>query len=159
MAVALTEIRKAIAANIQAAPCGAAFSQILHAPVGSPTTPCAWVIRADTQFDFTLQDDSDEGVDELTFIVQVFVSLGDDLESIDLLDQFASKGGPMSIKKAIETIDSPPNITLGGLVDDLRVTMIGRDQIMRLPGLAVEAIFLGHDYTVQVYASGAGYVS
>jgi hypothetical protein len=137
----ITEIRDGLVANLQTA-LGDQI-QALRSPVGNPTPPTAWVLRDRTDFDVTLQ----RGTDMHVFLVQLLVGLVDGLDSQDLLDQYAAPAGGLSVKAAIES-----DTTLGGLVDDLRVTEVARDQVHLIYGQAASAQYLGTEFTVEVYA-------
>lgn len=154
----LTEIRQAICTNITnaVAPPLAALTppvsfQALPGPVGNPDPPFCWVLREQTQPHQSFQEDDDM----ITLIVQVCVALGDSLDSQALLDEFTGSGD-LSIRNAIETADGGTGqTTLGGLIADLIVREISRDQIMVFPGQGASAQYLGAEFTVDIYTGGS----
>ena len=77
-----------------------------------PTPPGLQILPPTCVFDLTLN----RGHDEWTFKIQGFVS-GNDRGSQRLLDEFIDTQGDYSVKRRLE-VDK----TLGGLVEDLRVT-------------------------------------
>lgn len=141
MAATITEIRDGLVANLQTA-FGSSI-QALRGPIGNPSPPTAWVLRDRTDFDITMQ----RGTDMYTFLIQLLVGAADNLDSQDLLDEYVAPDGSLSIKAAIEA-----DTTLGGLVDDLRVTEVARDQIHVISGQGAGAMYLATEFTVEVYA-------
>lgn len=143
----ITQIRDGLVANLEQID----GLQALRAPVGNPSPPTAWVIRERTEYDTTFN----RGTDRYLFLIQLLVGLSDSLDAQDLLDQFVAPTGALSIKQAIETVDSPTgSVTLGGLVDDVRVTEVDRDQLHAIAGQGAHAIYLATEFTVEVYAPG-----
>jgi hypothetical protein len=84
------------------------------------------------------------GTDKLTFVVQAIVGTVDDIGGQRLLSTFVQASGSQSVKAAIES-----DRTLGGIVDDLRVTGYLGDTSITLPN-GVE--YLTGQWTVEVLA-------
>ncbi len=121
--------------------------QVLPNPLADPTPPCLYVTRERSEYGA-----GGRGTDLHVFRVQALVALGSDIEAQPLLDEFLQPGGPMSVKDALEVVDQPPHVTLGGIVEDLVVTKVGPDTIFVRQVGTVLVEFLGFDITVDVYA-------
>lgn len=142
----LSETRVAIADRLNAAIADFQFSPLYNA---EPTPPAGHVFPAPVEFDKAFQ----RGVDDWLFTVQVFVSeAGGDDGAQELLDEFLEPYGPSSIKEILEVPDSPDgSVTLGGVVDDLRVIRIEGYRQYRREG---RATLLGSEWVVEVSIPG-----
>lgn len=116
----MSEITKAIRAGIvtnlqtiDGAQLSSGGIQIVPYMIAAASPPVLWVIPGPTRYDETF----DRGLDRLTWRVQAVVGVGLEEAAQIVLDELNEPGGPTSVKEAVE---SDP--TLGGGVDDLRVT-------------------------------------
>lgn len=101
-------IREALADALEPLP-----FQVSPWMLGDPSPPAAHVIPGPAVYDEAMH----RGHDEMTFLVQAFVALSTDTAPQMLLDPLLDGEGAGSVKYLLET-----DTTLGGLVDDLRVT-------------------------------------
>lgn len=118
----LDVIRPALISNISAI-CeeeGLQPSEYMLAQATPPTVQITGV--AEILYDVAMQ----RGGDQNEVVVQAFVSLVSDIGGQAKLDRLLRSSGPSSMKEAIE---SDP--TLGGAVDDLRVTRCTGTQVYR----------------------------
>lgn len=91
--------------------------------LAQPNPPGLQILPPALSFDFA----NARGIDEWTFVIQGFVSLGStDVGSQMILDQLLTPNG---VKAALEA-----DKTLGGLVADLRVTSSGDARVVEPPG-------------------------
>jgi hypothetical protein len=106
-------IRAAIGANL-ATLVAAEGMQFTPYMLAEPTPPTVQVLGSgDIVYDVAMQ----RGGDQNEVLVQAFVSMISDIGGQMKLDRLLASSGPSSMKEAIQ---SDP--TLGGIVDDLRVT-------------------------------------
>lgn len=134
----LTDIREALAANL-ASITGLQQSAYL---LSNPTPPAAEVQPSEIDYDAAFQ----RGMDEWTLIVRVFVGVSSDIGAQKRLDGMIASSGASSIKAAVES-----DRTLGGAVDDLRVTRCTGYRVFAREG---GAGVLGAEWEVQVIARG-----
>jgi len=139
----LTQLKDALVANLQTIDGLQAFRH----PVGEPTPPFAWVIRDKTEWHVTGQS----GTVCYTFLVAVAVVLASSDNAQDVLDEYLSAGGDKSVYAALESDDS-----LGGLVDHggLNVRETSQDEVLTRAQGTSQAVYLGAEFTVEVYAPG-----
>lgn len=134
----LSVIREALARNLAAIP-GLAQSPYL---LSSPTPPAAEIQPDEVIYDQAMR----RGLDRWRLTVRVFVGFTSDIGAQKRLDRMLATTGVESIKAALE---SDP--TLGGAVDDLRVTgCSGYRLFSRDGGQSV----LGAEWQVEVLAAG-----
>lgn len=118
----LEVIRPAIGVNL-ATLVAAEEMQFTPYMLAEPTPPTVQVLGAgDLIYDIAMQ----RGGDQNEVLVQAFVSMVTDIGGQMKLDRFLKSSGPSSMKEAIES-----DTTLGGLVDDLRVTRSNGHNIYR----------------------------
>lgn len=118
----LEVIRAAIGTNL-ATLCAAEGYQFTPYMLAEPTPPTVQVLGAgDIIYDIAMQ----RGGDQNEVLVQAFVCMISDIASQAKLDRLLASSGPTSMKEAIQ---SDP--TLGGSVDDVRVTRCSGQQIFR----------------------------
>lgn len=109
-----------------------------------PNPPCIQVMPSEVQYDVA----GSRGGDAVYMTIQAFVVANFDTAAQVQLDRLLAGSGPLSIKTLVEA-----DATLGGKVDDLRVTeSTGYQVYMLRPGRPV----LGADWTVQVETSTEG---
>lgn len=135
----LTEIREGLAANLDVIPGLQASAYML----GNPHAPYAEVVPGETEYDKTFA----RGLDYWRLTVRVIVGEPSDKGAQKRLDRFLSPSGGESIKATIEADD-----TLGGVVDDLRVTSCTG---YRLFGTLGQSSRLGAEWSVDVWAEGS----
>jgi hypothetical protein len=108
----------------------------------SPTPPGVQILPPSVNYDMTMT----RGHDEWSFTIQGFVS-GTDRGSQRLLDELIDTQGQFSVKNRLES-----DKTLGGLIEDMRVTTQSTARMVEIPGgnpmLLVE-------WTVLIYGRGA----
>jgi hypothetical protein len=108
--------------------------------LGSPTPPSIEILPGDVSYDLV----GSRGLDELTMVVRLTVAIGLDIAAQKLLDQYLAPSGTNSVKTLIEA-----NPTLGGTVQDLRVSAASGYQVAQTKELAK---VLSCDWTVLIYA-------
>jgi hypothetical protein len=133
----LSEIREGIAEALGAIDGIQASAYMLP----NPTPPTIQVFPEEVDYD----EAGARGLDMWTLTVQAFVGTAGELEAQKLLDAYLSPAGATSVKAAIET-----DPTLGGVIDDLRVTKASGYRIYRISNFE----YLGCEWTVEVYAEG-----
>ena len=133
----VTDIREGIAANLVAVK----GLQVSAYMLSRPTPPSAHVIPAEVSYDETMR----RGMDDYILTVQVFVAYVADVAAQQRLDGFLASSGATSVKAAIES-----DRTLGGKVDDLRVTGASGYQVFTLD----TAQYLGVEFRIEVLATG-----
>jgi hypothetical protein len=128
----LEAIRAALKSNLD--PLGQAVGcQVSPYMLGNPTPPTIEVMGPEEiQYDVAMQRGGDENV----VVVRAFIGISSDIAAQMTLDKMLQSSGPLSVKEAIEKVDSPGSgrVTLGGLVDDLRVTRSTGYQVYPQPG-------------------------
>jgi len=134
------QIRDALAAALQQLP----GCQVLAYPPAQPQYPCIYVLGPEIDYDRALH----RGVDEWTFTIQALCSLATVEGGTFRMDEFMESSGPGSVKAVLEQ-----DTTLGGAVDDLRVTRGRADQIATIPGTQVQVVV--GEWTVTVISEGA----
>lgn len=136
----LSEIRAGLAENLRSIQ-GIQVSPWL---LSNPTPPAIEIQPGEIDWDRAMQ----RGLDELTLTIRAFVAISTDIGAQHRLDELLAPSGPSSVKAAAES-----DRTLGGLVDDLRVTRCtGYRLFTRDGGVSV----LGAEWTVQIFASPKG---
>jgi len=130
----LAEIRAGLATNLSTI----AGCQISGYMLSAPTPPCLYVVPGDIEFDQAMQ----RGMDRWTFRVVALAGLASDIGAQKKLDEFLAPSGATSVKAAVEA-----DRTLGGVVDDLRVTAATGYRTYGQPGGQVH---LGVEFTVDV---------
>lgn len=133
----LAQIREGLRANL------ASISdvQVSAYLLSQPTPPCIEIAPASVEYDLAMQ----RGADRWTIVVRAATGLTTDRGAQVNLDELLAPTGARSVKTAIEA-DS----TLGGVVDDLRVTtMRAYRAIPRESG----GPLLGAEWDVTVIAS------
>lgn len=108
MNATITQIREGLAENLATL----GFQASAYA-LSNPTPPAIQILPGDIRYDLSFH----RGLDEVTMLIQAFVSLTSDIGSQKKLDQWLDPTGPNSLKTAAE---SDP--TLGGIVGGLHVT-------------------------------------
>ena len=141
----LTAVREALAANIENA-LGSAVNVSGYLRSGM-LPPSVQIFPAPIEYDAAFS----RGSDDWTFTVQMQVGDSTDIGQQQLLDKYLSTTGPLSMKAAIEQEDDEGKVTLGGLVDDLRVTRCDGYRRYQTEG---EGIKLGCEWSVEVYGRG-----
>jgi hypothetical protein len=106
---------------------------------GTINAPAAVVARRSTEFDTTLDGQSDD----LTFAVTVFVEWTTD-RAQEKLDAYTASGGASSIRVAI---NGDP--TLGGVVDFAAAVSVGRDRPVEWPPGSNQT-YLAADVVIEV---------
>jgi methylmalonyl-CoA mutase N-terminal domain/subunit len=106
-------------------------------PTPNPSTPCAVVVPAPTEFERTYASDDPEQ----TWTVRVLVGRGDDRSAAQRLYAYLDPTGASSIKAAIEA-----DPTLGGTCDEVWVQGFEEPSIFNYDTGAL----LGVDFTVIV---------
>lgn len=141
MTTTIAQIRAGLAEALAAVQDGNGSPEIYAYAKDGPTTPCVRVLRPEEiTYDIAMQG----GGDSYIFIIQALVGLIDDQSAQENLDAMLSRDGPQSIKTAVETDSS-----LGGVIDDLRVTRSTGYETYSVGGADV----LGAMFTVQVETS------
>jgi len=142
----LHDTRHAIAARLNSAIDDLQFSPYFLA---DPTPPTGHVFPTPVDYDETFQ----RGVDGWTLTVQIFVSEGSGDEAAqENLDEFLEPYGPRSVKEILEEPDSPDgSVTLGGIIDDLRVARSEGYRSYRREG---RPALLGTEWIVEVAIPG-----
>lgn len=109
-----------------------------------PTPPTLQIAGVtEINYDITMQ----RGGDANFIAVQVFVSMVADVGGQMKLDKMLKSSGSTSVKEAIES-----DTTLGGIIDDLRVTRsMGHQQFQR-PG--DNDLVIGSTWIVQIETTG-----
>jgi len=130
----LAQIREGLATNLREI----TGCQVSAYMLSQPTTPCLYVVPGDIEFDQAMQ----RGMDRWTFRVVALAGLASDIGAQKKLDEFLAPSGATSVKAAVEA-----DRTLGGVVDDLRVTAATGYRTYGQPGGQVH---LGVEFTVDV---------
>lgn len=142
----LSETRVAIAERLNDA-----VPDIQASPymLSEPTAPAAHVFPTPVDFDETFQ----RGMDLWTFTLQVFVTTASgDIGMQELLDEYIEPEGPRSVKEILERPDSEDGrVTLGGVVDDLRVVRCEGYRLYQREG---RSPVLGSEWIIAVTAAG-----
>lgn len=141
----LTDIRAALATSLEAI--GDPWSVSSHMLANVPA-PCIQVTGPDlVAYDAA----GSRGQDVWTILVMAFAGIANDIASQDTLDQLLTSSGPTSVKAAIEA-----DCTLGGIVQDLRVTKMSGYQLLRpeLIQAGQPQLYLGCTWDVEVRAEG-----
>jgi hypothetical protein len=139
------EARKALARKVSEIP----DLQVSPYMLSEPTPPAAHVFPTPIEYDETFQ----RGSDKLMLTLQVIVSTGaGDRAAQAKLDAFLEPFGPKSVKQKIEEPDTDGGeVTLGGIVDDLRVTRCEGYRLYQREG---RAPVLGSEWIIEVAAPG-----
>lgn len=87
------------------------------------------------------------GTDQLTLILRGIVQVGDTIEAQKTMDSWLDPTGTTSVKALVET-----DRTLGGKVDDLRVTSVRGHLRLESPD-APNALYLCSEWTLDVLLS------
>lgn len=132
MTATLTQIRQEIANNVTDITGLSMQPRVLS----NPTPPCGDVRRGPFEYDQAMA----LGLHRETILVRVFMPGVTDAAQ-DMLDEYTDPAG--GIKAAIES-----DGTLGGLVDDLRVTGCTGDTPYTFDG---QGPLLGSEWTVEVW--------
>lgn len=130
MSTSPEDVRKAIASNLSAV----TGVQCSAWNLGTNFNPPTFQVAGNGPVTYDRR-----GTDLLTYRVQAIVGTVDDVGAQRLLATFVQGSGSTSFKAALES-----DRTLGGVVDDLRVTDYLGDKIMTLPS--------GVDYLVGEWA-------
>ena len=147
MAYDITAICEGLAANL------ATIDNLQESAylLANPTPPAAEIEPGPVKYDRAMQ----RGLDELQFLVRVFVGFTSDIGTQKRLYRMLASTGDDSIKAAIES-----DTTLGGLVDDTWVRdCTGLKQFVREVTAggrgSAQGPLLGAEWTVQVLVTGA----
>lgn len=133
----IANIRSGLAANLSTIPEVKALAYMK----GAPPDRAVWVFPDEIEYD----DSSDS--DSLTFTVQATVgNIGDQAAQVRL-DKMLDRTGAYSVKAAVES-----DRTLGGAVDDLRVTHCTGYQVIESRAVP-NALTLSAQWTVEIEAS------
>lgn len=135
---ALSDIREGLAATLKPIP-GLHESAYL---LSNPTPPAAEIQPSETEYDHAFG----RGCDEWTFVIRVFVGATSDIGAQKRLDGMLASSGASSIKAAVEA-----DPTLGGVVEDLRVTRCTGYRVFAREG---GAGVLGAEWEVSIVARG-----
>lgn len=113
---------------------------------GQVTAPMFFVAEYDIEYDKTFGGD-----DAIDYTCRVLVGRGDDQAAEEVLDQMLQRGGPASLKTAIEVArGAPGEAALGGLADDLRVVRTQGNRLYEHAGVQ----YLGAELIVHVIGDG-----
>lgn len=137
MSATVEEIREALAGALTVIP-GLQTSGYM---LSNPTLPFAGVKRGDVDYDRSMI-----GADQLhgvTMTVTVLVADLNDIGAAKILDQYLAPDGALSVKQAVEA-----DTSLGGLVEDLRVTGANGEQTFVREG---GGPMLGSEWTVDIW--------
>ena len=119
--------------------------QVSPIPKTNPTPPSGMIFGDGITYD----DANMGGLDGVPYTVRLLVGLAEADAGYDLLAEYVGRGGSASIKAKLEEGDNEGQPTLGGLVNDLRVTSVSPEQLFTFEG---GGPYLGRDWTVVVYA-------
>lgn len=150
MAPTIQQIREGLAAKL--APIKGV--QVQPYLLAAPTPPTIWVFPGGpgdnaVEYDQTMG----RGGDELMFTVQAFIGSPLDIGAQKRLDELLAPTGPSSVKAMLETLEGGElTVTLGGVIEDLRVTSATGYRHAELPGSSSRV--LECSWFVQIYASG-----
>ncbi|HXO86433.1 MAG TPA: hypothetical protein VN803_13015 [Gemmatimonadales bacterium] len=118
--------------------------------LANPTPPAAEVEPGPIKYDRA----AGRGLDDMRFLVRVFVGLTTDIGAQKRLYRMLASTGDDSIKTALES-----NRTLGGLIDDLWVSNCSGLKLFVREVTAgrgsAQGPLLGAEWTVQILATGA----
>ncbi len=128
-----TQIRRALSDSLKAIP----GLQPSPYPLASPTAPAAHILRGEVLYDQAMNS----GLQDWTFLVQVFVGVATDQGAQILLDSYLSPDGPRSVKAALEV-----DPRLGGLIQDMDVLSAAGEQIYIIDNRQ----YLGSEWTVRI---------
>lgn len=134
----LAQVREGIALNLSTI----ADVQVSAYMLGNPTPPAIEVVPEQVTYDLAFQ----RGMDQWNVTVRAFVGLTTDVGAQKRLDLMLASSGANSVKAAVEA--SP---TLGGAVDDLRVTRASGYRTYTFEG---RPPVLGAEWAVEVFATG-----
>lgn len=134
----LEQIRQALAHNLDAIP-GVQVSAYM---LSNPTPPAIEIQPAETVYDETFG----RGMDTWTLTIRAHVAQTLDVGAQRRLDRMLAPAGASSVKARAESDRS-----LGGLVEDLRVTRCAGYRVFVREGGAQT---VGSEWTVQVLAPG-----
>jgi hypothetical protein len=109
--------------------------------ISKPLLPAAEIEPAGTTYDIA----GSRGLDRWKFLVRVFVGLTSDKHAQQRLDLMLAGSGDGSVKEAIEA-----DTTLGGTVDDLRVTSVSG---YRIYGAEKASPVLGAEWAIEVLST------
>lgn len=134
----LTDLREALAANLESIP------RLAQSPwlLSNPTPPAAEIQPGDIEYDHAFG----RGTDLHRFVVRVFVGNTSDKGAQRMLDRLMAGSGEYSVKAALES-----DCTLGGACDDLHVKRCSGARIFSREGMAP---VLGAEFEVEVIAAG-----
>lgn len=141
MSATIAQIRAGLAANLGSIP----DVQVSAYMLGSPTPPTIWLRPDQTIYDEAMQ----RGLDCVHITITAFVGLVADQGAQILLDTLLAPTGASSVKTAAES-----DKTLGGTVQDLRVTQHNGYQVFADPNIGRgtgHGQYLAADWTVEVY--------
>jgi hypothetical protein len=120
--------------------------------LANPTPPACEIEPGTIKYDRAFG----RGLDELSFIVRMFVGMTSDIGAQKRLYPFLAASGETSVKAAVES-----DCTLGGIVDDLQVQhctglkLFVREVSSPKGGRgSVQGPLLGAEWTVQILAEG-----
>jgi hypothetical protein len=128
-------IRVALAAKLATI----ADLQVSAYMLSNPTPPCAMIYSGETSFDKAFH----RGSDDLNLVVRVIVPFAADIGSQVNLDEYRAGSGARSFKAALEV-----DRTLGGAVQDLRVTGVSPDTVYG--GATGQIIGIGCEFQIEV---------
>ncbi len=138
----MAQIRTALAAALETA-LPTTDGQTSDIQLENPSPPTLQVVGVEeVQYDEAMA----RGLDEFTLVVQGIAGTPFDRTAQTLLDTWKTGFGGTSVKAAIEA-----DLTLGGIVQDVRVTRAGHDSILNLPN-RTEA--RGCEFFVQIMNTG-----
>lgn len=143
MSATLAQVRKGIATNL------GAISGVQVSPymLSNPTPPMLYVFPDEVDFDLTMH----RGLDCFRLTIQAMIGFVGDEGAQTLLDTLIDPNDSSSVKKAVES-----DKTLGGVVDDLRVTKQTGYRLYEVPNVGrgmSSAQIIGAEWTVEVYVS------
>lgn len=108
--------------------------------LSNPTPPCAEIQPGEIEYDRAMA----RGMDGTQMTVRVYVGNTTDIGSQKRLDRMLAPAGADSVKAAIEA-----DRTLGGVVDDLRVTRCSGYRVYSRAGMP-NATVLGAEWDIEV---------
>lgn len=141
MSTSLASVRAGLAANLAHLNDAGGWIKVSPYQLASPSPPTIQVFPSKIDYDLA----NSRGGDVLMFVAQAFVSINFDIQGQVRLDQLLEDSGEFSVKEWIES-DS----TLGGVVDDLRVTENTGYQVYALAG---RGPVLGADWVIEILTS------
>jgi len=109
------------------------------------TAPHFFVAEYEQDYDRTFG-----GLDEVRFTARLLVARADERSAQELMDLLMRRGGPCSLKDALEAARGEPGeAALGGLADDLHVVRMSGNRLYEHAGVQ----YVGGELTIRVFGS------